>query len=75
MKLHIVFELDTLPDVGLSDVATMTQVAARAFRTAVSPLGKCRLLRLKQAPEKAPVATQEPPIATPEPSADREVAP
>jgi hypothetical protein len=52
VKLHIVFELDAGPDVGLGDVAAIMAQAGPAFRQAVSPLGPCRLRRIKAAPSE-----------------------
>jgi hypothetical protein len=54
MRLHIVFELDATPDAGLADIASTTSLAATAFRAAMSPLGECRLLRLKSPSHTSP---------------------
>jgi hypothetical protein len=50
MKIHIVFEIDTLPEVGLGDVAAIVQLAAQSFNAAVSVLGTSKLHRIKSAP-------------------------
>ena len=63
MKLHIVFELNTLPDVGLADVAAIMSTAAASFRSAVSPLGDTVLLRVKSAPDGPPVPMLDRPTA------------
>jgi hypothetical protein len=49
MKLHIVFELDTTPDAGLGELATLTNQAAASFKAALSPLGTCKLAIIKAA--------------------------
>jgi hypothetical protein len=59
MKIHIVFEIDTLPDVGLGDVAAVVQQASTTFKAAVSPLGKCGLLQIKSADLGTSVSRQE----------------
>jgi hypothetical protein len=49
MKLHIVFEIDTLPEIGLGDVAAVTQLAGTSFARACAPLGDCKLHRIRAA--------------------------
>jgi hypothetical protein len=53
MKLHIVFELDCLPETGLADVTAVTQLAAASFEKACAPLGTCILRTIRSADVKA----------------------
>ncbi len=71
MKLHIIFELNTLPEVGLGDVSALVSVAAGGFRNAISPLGEAILLRVKSAPsgESVPVPQTVPAPAHDNPAA------
>lgn len=48
--MHIVFELDVAPGVGLMDVTALTQIEAKPFAEALRQLGECKLHRIRSAP-------------------------
>lgn len=58
MKLQIVFEIDTHPDIGLGDVAAVTQLAGVAFKRACSVLGECQMVKIKGAPLEKELARE-----------------
>jgi len=72
MKLHIVFELDSPPDVGLEEVSAVMHTAAQSFSSAVSPLGACRLLKVKSA--RGPVSKDTTSSAAPQGPPDTDLA-